>query len=100
MVEDRRRSSRWRRQDDDEDLVTNLATSTQDGAFAIDFDAAVSRLPAAARKVFVLHDVEGYKHREIGKLIGITDGTSKGQLHRARMILRRYLRSGGQRACR
>jgi RNA polymerase sigma-70 factor (ECF subfamily) len=98
MVEDRRRSSRWRRRDDDEDVLANLATATEDDAFAIDFEDAVARLPAAARKVFVLHDVEGYKHREIGKLIGITDGTSKGQLHRARMILRRYLRSGHERA--
>ncbi len=57
----------------------------------MDMDAAIGRLPDGARQVFVLHDVEGYKHREIGTLLGITAGTSKGQLHRARMALRRYL---------
>jgi RNA polymerase sigma-70 factor (ECF subfamily) len=41
--------------------------------------------------VFVLHDVEGYKHREIAGLLEITTGTSKRQLHRARMLMRRHL---------
>jgi RNA polymerase sigma-70 factor (ECF subfamily) len=39
----------------------------------------------------VLHDVEGFKHQEIAGLLGVTSGTSKAQLHRARMILRRAL---------
>jgi RNA polymerase sigma-70 factor (ECF subfamily) len=92
IVEDRRRpASRWRRQDDDGEVLRNLSVRPANAAFTIDFEAAVNLLPEAARKVFVLHDVEGYKHREIGKLVGITSGTSKGQLHRARMILRRYL---------
>lgn len=54
----------------------------------IDFESAMRRLPDGAREVFVLHDVEGYKHREIGDLLGISEGTSKSQLHRARMMLR------------
>jgi RNA polymerase sigma-70 factor (ECF subfamily) len=41
--------------------------------------------------VFVLHDVEGYKHEEIGELIGVATGTSKAQLHRARRLLREVL---------
>jgi RNA polymerase sigma-70 factor (ECF subfamily) len=41
--------------------------------------------------VFVLHDVEGYKHEEIGTLLGVSVGTSKSQLHRARMTLRSHL---------
>jgi len=57
----------------------------------LDFDVAIERLPDGAREVFVLHDVEGYKHREIAELVGITAGTSKSQLHRARMILRDHL---------
>lgn len=57
----------------------------------LDFDVAIERLPDGAREVFVLHDVEGYKHREIAELIGITSGTSKSQLHRARMLLREHL---------
>jgi RNA polymerase sigma-70 factor (ECF subfamily) len=58
---------------------------------ALDFEAAIARLPAGARQVFVLHDVEGYRHDEIGELLGIAVGTSKAQLHRARMLLRTHL---------
>jgi RNA polymerase sigma-70 factor (ECF subfamily) len=57
----------------------------------LDFEAALDELPPGAREIFVLHDVEGYKHSEIGGLLGISVGTSKAQLHRARMILRRHL---------
>jgi RNA polymerase sigma factor (sigma-70 family) len=91
IIEDRRRAGvRPPFQDDDEAMRT-LATEAADGVAALDLAAAVDRLPEGARQVFVLHDVEGYKHREISRLIGIATGTSKGQLHRARMILRRYL---------
>ena len=58
---------------------------------SMDFERAIGRLPEGARQVFVLHDVEGYKHEEIGALLGVMAGTSKAQLHRARMILRRHL---------
>jgi len=57
----------------------------------VDFEAAIGRLPTGARKVFVLHDVEGYRHEEIAGMLAISVGTSKSQLHRARMILRRHL---------
>lgn len=56
----------------------------------VDIEAAVDRLPDKAREVFVLHDMVGYKHHEIGKLLGITAGTSRSQLHHARMALRGY----------
>jgi RNA polymerase sigma-70 factor (ECF subfamily) len=59
----------------------------------MDLDRAIDRLPEGARRVFVLHDVEGYKHREIGELLGISAGTSKSQLHEARMALRTHLRA-------
>lgn len=58
----------------------------------VDFEAAVRTLPPGARDVFVLHDVEGYTHEEIAGLLNVTSGTSKSQLHRARMSLRQYLR--------
>jgi len=58
---------------------------------AMDLEAAMERLPPGARRVFVLHDVEGFKHEEIAGQLGITAGTSKAQLHRARMALRRHL---------
>ena len=59
----------------------------------MDLERAIERLPERARQVFVLHDVEGYKHREIGDLLGISPGTSKSQLHEARMALRGHLRA-------
>jgi RNA polymerase sigma-70 factor (ECF subfamily) len=58
---------------------------------ALDFEAALARLPSGAREVFVLHDVEGYRHEEIADMLGLAVGTSKSQLHRARMALRRHL---------
>ncbi len=56
----------------------------------VDIDTAVARLPERARQVFVLYDMEGYKHEEIAALLGISVGTSRSQLHHARMTLRRY----------
>src|SRR5215207_7336214 len=58
---------------------------------AMDFEAAMQRLPDGAREVFVLHDVEGYRHEEIAQMLGVATGTSKSQLHRARMALRQHL---------
>jgi RNA polymerase sigma-70 factor (ECF subfamily) len=57
----------------------------------VDLEAAVDRLPEKAREVFVLHDMAGYKHEEIGSLLGVSSGTSRSQLHHARMALRQYL---------
>jgi len=58
---------------------------------SLDCEAALARLPHGARQVFVLHDVEGYRHEEIASLLGLAVGTSKSQLHRARMALRQHL---------
>ena len=57
----------------------------------MDIEQAIARLPPGARRIFVLHDVEGYRHEEIGEMLGITAGGSKAQLHRARMLLREAL---------
>ena len=57
----------------------------------MDFDGAIAKLPRGARQVFVLHDVEGYRHEEIARMMRITSGTSKAQLHRARLLLRESL---------
>jgi RNA polymerase sigma-70 factor (ECF subfamily) len=65
----------------------------RDTAAKIDLEKAIARLPDQARMVFVLHDVEGYQHREIGRLLGIATGTSKAHLHRARRLLREVLES-------
>jgi RNA polymerase sigma-70 factor (ECF subfamily) len=58
---------------------------------SIDLERAIAKLPAGARKVFVLHDVEGFTHEEIGEMLGVTAGGCKAQLHRARMLLREAL---------
>jgi RNA polymerase sigma-70 factor (ECF subfamily) len=57
----------------------------------MDFEKAIAQLPNGARMIFVLHDVEGYRHEEIAGLLGVTTGTTKAQLHRARMLLRGHL---------
>ncbi len=56
-----------------------------------EFEAGLRELPDGARQVFVLHDIEGYKHREIAEMLGVTTGTTKAQLHRARMVMRKYV---------
>jgi RNA polymerase sigma-70 factor (ECF subfamily) len=58
----------------------------------IALETAIAKLPPGYRTVFVLHDVEGYEHEEIARLLGCSSGTSKSQLHKARLKLRRLLR--------
>ncbi len=58
---------------------------------SIDLERAVRRLPDGAREVLVLHDIEGLTHQEIGDRLGIGEGTSKSQLHKARRALRGLL---------
>jgi len=60
----------------------------------IALDKAVSQLPPGYRAVFVLHDVEGHEHEEVARLLGCSVGTSKSQLHKARMKLRQLLTTG------
>jgi RNA polymerase sigma-70 factor (ECF subfamily) len=55
-------------------------------------DEAIVQLPQGYRMVFVMHDVEGLEHNEIASLLGCSIGTSKSQLHRARMRMRLLLR--------
>ena len=57
----------------------------------IDLDRAIERLPDGCREAFVLHDVEGFDHKEVGRLLGIAEGTSKSQVFKARMKLRALL---------
>jgi RNA polymerase sigma-70 factor, ECF subfamily len=53
----------------------------------LDLERAIAGLPAGARTVFVLHDVEGYRHAEIASMTGTAEGTCRAQLHRARRLL-------------
>lgn len=84
-------ATRARRHVDDADLVDTLSTPSGTPELGMDFEAALRRLPPGMRQIFVLHDIEGYKHDEIAVMLGIAQGTSKSQLHRVRMVLRRYL---------
>jgi RNA polymerase sigma-70 factor, ECF subfamily len=59
----------------------------------MDMENAIASLPRGARLAFVLHDVEGYQHQEIAEQLGVTVGTIKAQLHRARRLLRERLES-------
>ena len=59
----------------------------------ISLDSAIRQLPPGYRKVFLLHDVEGHEHEEIARMLGVAVGTSKSQLHKARMKLRRLLKT-------
>jgi len=53
----------------------------------IDLERAIAKLPPGARTVFVLHDIEGYRHEEISRMTGSAEGTLRAQLHRARKLL-------------
>ena len=59
----------------------------------MDLERAIAALPPGARKVFVLYEIEGFRHQEIAGLLGLSSGTSKAQLHRARRLLREKLAS-------
>ncbi|HTR97107.1 MAG TPA: sigma-70 family RNA polymerase sigma factor [Candidatus Acidoferrales bacterium] len=76
---------------DGEDSLDHLPARSSNSELGIDFESAIARLPDGARTVFVLHDIEGYRHEEIAGLLGVATGTTKAQLHRARMLLRRHL---------
>jgi RNA polymerase sigma-70 factor (ECF subfamily) len=58
----------------------------------LDLERAIAQLPEGCRTAFVLHDVEGFEHNEIARLLGISEGTSKSQVHKARMKLRSLLK--------
>src|SRR5688572_9913130 len=57
----------------------------------IDLERAIAQLPPGCRAAFILHDVDGLDHREVAETLGISEGTSKSQVHKARMRLRRLL---------
>jgi len=62
-------------------------TPAVDTESRIDLERAIAALPPGARTVFVLHDIEGYRHEEISRMTGSAEGTLRAQLHRARRLL-------------
>jgi RNA polymerase sigma-70 factor (ECF subfamily) len=75
---------------DDEPIAAGTGTM-RSVVDRVDLERGLATLPPGCRTVFVLHDVEGLEHREIAELLGISDGTSKSQLHKARFRLRATL---------
>ncbi|MCP4549855.1 MAG: RNA polymerase sigma factor [bacterium] len=101
VIEDARRRKRERGAEIipfvDQGLPTR-GSETQLHEERIDLERAIADLPRGARHAFVLHDVTGLRHHEIGRLTGLATGTIKAQLHRARKLLRENLnRKGGSR---
>jgi RNA polymerase sigma-70 factor (ECF subfamily) len=93
---ERFRSEATRRQRlvDGDAIFDQIAAPLRSRDFSMDFETSLMKLPDGAREIFVLHDIEGYKHHEIATVLEISAGTSKAQLHRARMMLRRHLTLG------
>lgn len=93
----RKKGVRLERTTEDGELPVQVVAGTQDAGRMpvvdrIALDRAVAQLPPGYRAVFILHDVEGYEHEEVARALGIAAGTSKSQLHKARMKLRAILR--------
>jgi RNA polymerase sigma-70 factor (ECF subfamily) len=92
-IERLRGQARWRdRHDDAADLEASADhTFARSHGADLDLERAIVRLPERARMVFLLHDVDGHKHREIADMTGLAVGTCKAHLHRARQLLREIL---------
>jgi RNA polymerase sigma-70 factor (ECF subfamily) len=93
----RRIAARPEQTTEDGETLNGIAAGpqNQNGSSVIDriaLDEALRQLSPGYRAVFILHDVEGYEHHQISKMLGCAVGTSKSQLHKARLKLRRLLR--------
>jgi RNA polymerase sigma-70 factor, ECF subfamily len=75
----------------DERLGGAQITGTLAGVSRIDLERAIASLPEGSRAAFLLHDVEGFDHTEVGQLLGVAEGTSKSQVHKARLRIREFL---------
>lgn len=93
VARDRLRKAGRRRDDAQLDAQRSAVGSTppRDEGVAIDLERAIGELPDGYRTVLLLHDVEGMTHKEIGRHLEISEGTSKSQLHNARLQLRTML---------
>jgi RNA polymerase sigma-70 factor, ECF subfamily len=93
----RKRKVRDERSSEDEETPDRIEPGTENpGAMPvvdrIALDHAIAQLPPGYRTTFVLHDIEGYEHEEVARIMGCSVGTSKSQLHKARMKLRGLLK--------
>jgi RNA polymerase sigma-70 factor (ECF subfamily) len=93
----RKKSTRSELLTDEGETPVQIVKGTENPSTApvidrIGLENALKQLPTGYRTVFVLHDVEGYEHYEISEMLGIAEGTSKSQLHKARLKLRQLIR--------
>jgi RNA polymerase sigma-70 factor, ECF subfamily len=103
VLNGRRRNHRYARRFVDNEVV-EIATRPDHPVLRLTLEEAIDTLPRGMRHVLVLHDVEGYTHEEIAAMVGITVGTSKSQLFKARAKLRQRLEptsvsNEGEKAC-
>lgn len=75
----------------DHELLPDVGETPFCAAEREELERCIARLPPRARAVLVLHDIEGWRHEDIGVELGMAVGTSKAQLHRARQLLRKLL---------
>ena len=94
----RSRSAKEQARTDPLTLIMSTSTSTSPafarrprGTRSLELERAITDLPPSSRAAFLLHDVEGYEHKEVSEMLGIAIGTSKSLVHRARMKLRERL---------
>ena len=85
-----RRKEQKNNETDSEILITTPAPPLDDDMHAVDLEKAIKSLPPGYRQSIILHDIEGYKHKEIAEILDITEGTSKSQLYYARRAIREY----------
>ena len=92
----RKRSVKYEKTTEEGETPTQVVVGTENHqkmpiVDKIALDNAISQLPPGYRSVFVLHDIEGYEHEEVAKILGCSVGTSKSQLHKARLKMRKLL---------
>ena len=92
----RKRSVKYEKTTEEGETPVQVVTGTENAqkmpiVDKIAIDNAIEQLPPGYRNVFVLHDIEGYEHEEVAKILGCSVGTSKSQLHKARLKMRRLL---------
>jgi len=81
--------------EDIEGTVRGAAGENPAGDAKKPLDDGIASLPVKLREIFLLHDVQGFKHEEIARLLGVSVGTSKSQLFKARLRMRAFLSARG-----
>ncbi|MBA2380068.1 MAG: RNA polymerase sigma factor [Blastocatellia bacterium] len=93
----RKRNVKYEKVTDEGETPDQIVTGTSDPekmrvVDKIALESAIEQLPNGYKNVFLLHDVEGFEHEEVARILGCSVGTSKSQLHKARLKLRKLLK--------